>query len=376
MGRTGDSFMKVCKRHSMTSITSTSTKHGNCKVSVLLMLLMFLCVCFFLAPGDIAEAGEKADVNSIVLHSDETGTGDASFALYKIAEKQDDGSFVLTKDFEDSHAEVNDLTTDGLASLGTTLSPYVVQKKPASISTQKMVDGTCQWTNLSDGLYLAVGEPIIANGKIIEFSPVVAYLPYTGDGDEIHSLDAVVKSVSRTVPKDVIEYQVEKIWKDGDSANRPSEVEVSLIQQSGSGNRVYSTCVLNKENNWSYTWKDLPADATYTAVETEVPEGYTQSVSRKSGKTVIINSRKNKPSPSVSPSPSPSSSKNTNQPTPYGTGNPTPSVSETARSGQNTGRTNLPQTGQLWWPVPLLIVGGLLCILLSLFKRNNSGDRT
>lgn len=34
----------------------------------------------------------------------------------------------------------------------------------------------------------------------------------------------------------------------------------------------------------------------------------------------------------------------------------------------------LPQTGQLWWPVPVLILCGLLCIAVGLFRRRRTSD--
>lgn len=37
---------------------------------------------------------------------------------------------------------------------------------------------------------------------------------------------------------------------------------------------------------------------------------------------------------------------------------------------------NLPQTGQLWWPVPVLICAGLACIAVGLFRRRRSGHES
>ena len=38
------------------------------------------------------------------------------------------------------------------------------------------------------------------------------------------------------------------------------------------------------------------------------------------------------------------------------------------------GGKKLPQTGQLWWPVPVLACGGLGCIVVGLFRRRRAGD--
>ena len=32
----------------------------------------------------------------------------------------------------------------------------------------------------------------------------------------------------------------------------------------------------------------------------------------------------------------------------------------------------LPQTGQLWWPVPLLAAAGLVCLILGVLSRKRS----
>ena len=38
------------------------------------------------------------------------------------------------------------------------------------------------------------------------------------------------------------------------------------------------------------------------------------------------------------------------------------------------GGKKLPQTGQLWWPVPVLACGGLGCIVVGLIRKRRAGD--
>ncbi len=305
---------------------------------VLALLLVFLCMASLLVSGRTAEA-EETGQNSIRLKSGEEGT---SFTLYKAADKKDDGTFALTKDFADAGIEVNDLTTDGLANAGAVLSVYIEKNHPQPVSSMKITGGACRWTGLEDGLYIAVATPISRNGELLEFSPVVAYLPYTDNGTEIRDLDSDVKPPS-TVP-DSSKYKVFKVWKDGNSAARPKSVEISLIQQNASGSSVYDTCVLNKNNNWTWTWKNLPSGYIYKAVENNVPQGYTQTVSGERSAIVITN-----------------------------TTVPEKNKVTALKSGK------LPQTGQLWWPVPVLVVVGLLCLLVGFWKRakdeKKTGDR-
>jgi len=41
-----------------------------------------------------------------------------------------------------------------------------------------------------------------------------------------------------------------------------------------------------------------------------------------------------------------------------------------------TGTPTLPQTGQLWWPVPLLLAGGLALIAAGLIRRRGISNET
>ena len=49
-------------------------------------------------------------------------------------------------------------------------------------------------------------------------------------------------------------------------------------------------------------------------------------------------------------------------------------VKPTAPPSSGGGGGKLPQTGQLWWPVPLLICAGLGCIAVGLFRRREDRD--
>ena len=90
---------------------------------------------------------------------------------------------------------------------------------------------------------------------------------------------------------------------------------------------------LNAANNWRYTWTDLDSRYAWKVVEKEL-EGYTVTVTREGVTFVVTNT--------------------------YGE---TIEDNETPLSGE------LPKTGQLWWPVPVLIAAGLLFIIIGLARR-------
>lgn len=53
---------------------------------------------------------------------------------------------------------------------------------------------------------------------------------------------------------------------------------------------------------------------------------------------------------------------------------PEPTETTKPTSGSSSGNTKLPQTGQLWWPVPVLLCMGLVCIIIGLIRRREEQD--
>lgn len=53
---------------------------------------------------------------------------------------------------------------------------------------------------------------------------------------------------------------------------------------------------------------------------------------------------------------------------------PTKPTSPPTKPTPSPGGGKLPQTGQLWWPVPVLTCGGLGCIVVGLLRRRRDGD--
>ncbi|WP_288395275.1 Cna B-type domain-containing protein [uncultured Vagococcus sp.] len=71
-----------------------------------------------------------------------------------------------------------------------------------------------------------------------------------------------------------------KTWSGDKEENRPSSIDVELLQD----NQVYRRTVVTSENNWSYTFNDLPKDDgkghtyEYKVKEANVPSGYTSEI--------------------------------------------------------------------------------------------------
>ena len=82
---------------------------------------------------------------------------------------------------------------------------------------------------------------------------------------------------------------VEKVWIEDSESDRPPAVWVQLLEN---GAPCGEPVELNAENGWTHTWYGLDGRRTWSAVETEVPEGYTARQIHVGHELKIINTRK------------------------------------------------------------------------------------
>lgn len=194
--------------------------------------------------------------------------------------------------------------------------------------------------------------------------------------------------------------RVLKVWEDNDNAAgvRPESVTVDLL---GNG-KVYDTVELSAGNNWRHTWTGLDESAQWQVVERE-QVNYTVSVSTSvastSGVTQVITNTYSTDitdeepplidmeDPDVPLDPGfPGGDPNPEDPlypgdpnvpmdpgVPGDPDNPagTPVPGEDIPDGE-VPLEMLPQTGLLWWPVPIMAVLGVALVLLGYIRRRNS----
>ena len=124
-------------------------------------------------------------------------------------------------------------------------------------------------------------------------------------------------------PPEPVDRTVLKVWKN-DGAHleeRPAEVQAALL----CNGEVYEVVALNEENGWAYSWTGLDGTKEWTIVEYTVLDKYTSSVTQDGSTFIITNTY-----------------------------------------------SDIPQTGQLWWPVPMLLALGLGMIVVGLVRRRGA----
>ncbi len=281
----------------------------------LVMCLMPLTASAF-APVDLSHAASL----TLVAKDEETALPGANFSLYRVAEMNADAQFVLASAYSGFTGDINALEH---ASDWVSAAAYmdgVAKTQTATVTGTTDDAGAAKFASLTPGLYLVTGAAIQVDPWQYAFTPFLASVPTRNAADEwVYDVQADVK-FERTVG--VTDLEVVKIWEDdGVTSRRPDELEITLLADGVAIQQV----LLNKANNWSYLFKELPIGPTYTVEERNVPNGYTVSYRENNGALVIENTY----TVVVTPEP------------------------------------DLPQTGQLTWPIPVLAGLGMVLFVVG-----------
>lgn len=280
-----------------------------------------------------ANAISAAETGSITFQFE--GIADAKFSLYKVASIDQKGNIVRTENFKKYAVDIQDNTA------AETLQYYVKQDQiPADAYDTTNANGIIVFDQLDQGIYLILGDRFERDGKIYSPQPVIVSVP---SEKKNWNVDVHAKYSENDKPtSDRTNISVQKIWKDGESKDRPKSVVVQLSTKDG----VYDEVLLNEDKNWKKEWKDLDANKEWFVTEKDVPEGYNVSISKQDTEYVFVVTN---------------TKKGNTPPGPNGDGG-----GNGGGHGGGGSHNKLPQTGQLWWPVGLLLCGGMLSIIIGL----------
>lgn len=307
-----------------------------------LTALFLLCIMAVLALSSATtvfayDEVDPAKETSLTLNYayDGKAIANAKFSVYKVASMDQHGELTLTPAFSQYPISITGLTNEEWIILTETLTGYVQRDKLTPTDTRSTdQNGQLKFpktsVSMKPGLYLVIGESTTVDDYIYKAMPFLVLLPAM---DPVHGLnyDVTAKPKCERVKIDdpPLTRRVLKIWDDrGNENKRPPEITVQLLRSG----EVYDTVKLNSTNNWRYTWLNLDERYTWTVVEKE-EEGYTVKVTTEGITFTITNTYKGNKPPFTPP------------------GKP------------------LPQTGQLWWPVPILSITGLIFVVIGMYLR-------
>ena len=316
-------------------------KNGHRQVKNIIFMLTFVAAFVGMMTRVPVLAADQTR-GSILLECPAEGM---ELSLYRVADYED--SFTLTEKFQNYQVSLDQKDQDGWKGVARTLADYIGRDGiEADAVTKSGSDRSARFEYLSRGLYLVSAKEIEVqeNGKTRIYTPQVSLvaLPDSTQEDP-YNIEVFLKYDDREKPEDSrTRVHVLKVWKQDREENRPASVQVELLRTDSKGKTtVVDRQILNSENQWSYTWGDLSSQMLWSVTEQKVPSGYTVSTSQQGSTVVLTNTAK-----------------------------------EPGGSGGDDGKPSqkLPQTGQLWWPVPLLMMVGVMCLLEGKVLRR-SGDK-
>lgn len=351
-----------------------------CAVAVALWLSAALFVT--------SAAGGKGSMQ-LVCMVDNSPVRGMSWSIYNVGTFTADGKLLFHGEFADYPIYIPDVTASSLQNAATTLENYVaideIESLASGVSDQS---GIVKFDDLEDGVYLITGERLLSGTKI--YNPVPMFL-------DVKNGKAVTGNVKMTVTDRPFVnnqmYSVLKTWKYGTGGQgaAPFEVEVEIYRD----DVLVETVKLNNSNNWRYSWTG-DANSEWRCKEVTVSDEYKVVINHTDTQFVIENNRDvlNQTSPtttetsettttatvttlssdvSTSVSSSDTTSDrdtvtNTTTITTVDTSDVLVSTSSSVGTvSSNTTATTviggggkLPQTGQLWWPVPVCGASGIV----------------
>lgn len=365
----------------------------------LLPLLLCLACVVALFPVQASAAGDQAQL-TIRCQQDGSPLAGVRVSLYYVATVDDDAVFKLTSEFAKYYDQINFRNLDSAQwkNLAEMLRTYAQRDGIAPVTSGTTgADGTLTVSHLTPGLYLAAAQNFSQGGYDYVMEPFLAAL-----ADQDAAVTATAKFSRSRQPsndnkptKETVERKVLKSWK-GEGAH-PDAVTVQLLKNGA----VYDTVTLNDANNWRHTWSELDKYENGTLIDWQVTEtavpGYKVSVSQE-GVTFLVTNTKDEPSNPNDPNtpddpdepiidipdddipttdlpdtPTDPSTPDTDIPdddTPRAPATP----DKPNKTTTTTKKDKLPQTGALWWPVPVLAAGGLLCLILGVVTKKGNED--
>lgn len=345
----------------------------------LLGMFCLVLACIVAVPTGVSAAGQTGSVN-VLSYIERRPAPDVRFDAWQVADfDAGQGSFRLRPEYAKYDLVFDPADVDSMTRFTDGLWNYIRRDGVKSGRTETSDGQGCALFELLDpGVYLIASDDFVRDGVRYTSSPILVYLPYLDDdGGPSYSAEVEAKFTGRPVPvkpsDKTVTRRVLKSWDDdGHESERPRSVEADLLRD---GKR-YDTVELNRSNSWRHTWEGLSADHEWSVVERDVPDGYRTYTELKGITFVIENVYREtspEPEPWTPPTPTPVPAPTpgpvpTPEPTPIPVPTPEP-VPVPEPAPVPVPGPKIPQTGQLWWPVPVLTLAGLLVLLSGVFCR-------
>lgn len=319
--------------------------------------------------------------------------------------------------FADIPVFITDLSESSMSAAAATLETEAITRGFTPDATGVADEnGRVRFSDLRPGLYLLSGKRYrIGDTTYVPNAILVEISANTGDAD----LNVFPKMELRSLSVSESHFIARKVWVNDEDypEDRPAEVELDIYKDGV----FYESAILNEENGWEKSWYG-DTNADWRVGEARVAENYTVVYLRDETEFLIENTYtpwyhssstnewgSSPPWEGTTP-PEGSTTTTVGTGTADGSGSstettPTGALTNASRTGTQTNETTsatqtatatiyvppanppgnnpppnetiekLPQTGQLWWPVPILGLAGIILLTVGWRLRQQEAEK-
>lgn len=393
----------------------------------LFMLLMLVAVTIF-----PSSAVDKNCTLTLICSNNSKPVANIEWSIYKIGSRNSSRGFSLGGDFKKYPISLNDMSASAVQKDAYTLENYAkLDGIPVSAKGKSDQQGRIVFKNLEAGIYLICGEEY--STSTYKYTPSPSIVEVCVNAETNNNTTVYPKFSVKEIPiNKKVSYSVRKVWAndEGVLSARPKDILVELYADE----KLYKTVTLSDSNGWYYEWQSDDTIA-WRVKEKTIAENYTVNVGKNDTEFLIVNTYKTTTKTTsnttatktktktitTSPTKTVTTVKTTRPPrdelkkrikeyekfpeddyTPSSWKKFREALERAKRTLSYTDSTDedikkalddlenaknnlvlayepwLPQTGQLWWPVPILAGVGLVLIAVGIriiAKKGNKDEK-
>lgn len=362
-------------------------KSGKLAAACFALMIAILCMSGAFLRASAAD-GETSGTLTLWCVKDDDIVSGMEWHLYRVGHREKD-DYIFEGDFADCRPTLGDRTqpmlkwdAETVADAGNTLKIMsIAEEIPERANGETDARGALTFPALENGLYLVWGETLQRG----DTTYIPGALFFEMNGADTALLNAYPKIIIRTRDDHDVRYSVRKVWQNDE--NQEWNRAVSIVAERYRNNQLYDEVTLSEANNWTFSWSDSDANEWFVR-EKIIPENYSVTYKNNQTQYLIVNTYEGETSVTTTAvsavttesvttaavtnagSTTASGSRTTSETLAVRPSTQTQTVTTTVRTAEN----KVPQTGQLWWPVPALAGGGLLLTGIGIALRKKEDD--
>lgn len=323
-----------------------------------LLLAVALCGLFCLSASAQAIVPELP-CELTLQYKDDTDAvlSDYAVSVYRVAQLNEAGEATALPQF--SQYEISFDESDRVKTAAE-LANFVQRDQITPDYSVKTDDlGEIAFHELQTGVYLITSETLTQDNTLLNTQPLLLDLPMIDVKTGVYAYD--VTASPKPVRTEILKaLNVLVLWRDkGNEQKRPKNVTIELYRDG----KLFDTQTVTAENGWRYSWTDL-SDSKLRVTDGSAADGdYADATGKAQDHLIsgehswyVVERGADGYTTTYAVRPV----------------NNTFIVINTIKVA--TPDQPLPQTGQLWWPVPLLAGAGLALVIFGRLYRGKSHD--